>query len=134
VSNYDFLPSVLGHLGLAEKMPAQPKSPGRDFSAVLRADKISWDDAVFYEFETCRAIRTDRWKLVLRHPSGPHELYDMQADPGERFNQYGQPGLDAAKTELETRLGNFFRTYADPQYDIWNGGRSKAKRHTTSGD
>ena len=24
----------------------------------------------------------------------------------------------------------FFAKYADPQYDIWKGGRSKAKRHT----
>jgi hypothetical protein len=58
----------------------------------------------------------------------------MQADPAERFNQYGQPGLDATRGELETRLGAFFRTYADPQYDIWKGGRSKARRLTTGSD
>jgi choline-sulfatase len=36
--------------------------------------------------ETCRAVRGERWKYVHRHPGGPHELYDMQADPQERFN------------------------------------------------
>jgi arylsulfatase A-like enzyme len=132
VSNYDFLPTVLGHLGLAAKMPAQPKSPGRDFSAALRGETIPWENVVFYEFETCRAVRTDRWKLVLRHPSGPHEFYDMQADPGERFNQYGQPGLEGPRAELEAKLAKFFREYSDPQYDIWNGGRSKARRVTVS--
>jgi arylsulfatase A-like enzyme len=130
VSNYDFFPTVLGHLGLGDKMPTQPKSPGRDFSSALRGETIPWDNVVFYELETCRAIRTDEWKLVLRHPSGPHELYNMQNDPAERFNQYGQPGMDRAKAELETRLKQFFRDYADPQYDIWNQGRSKAKRLT----
>jgi arylsulfatase A-like enzyme len=132
VSNYDFLPSVLGHLGLGDRMPLKPKSPGRDFSAVLQGGTIPWDNVVFYEFETCRAIRTDRWKLVLRHPAGPHELYDMEKDPAERFNQFGQPGTEDIRAELEPRLHQFFRVYADPQYDIWNQGRSKAKRATVA--
>jgi arylsulfatase A-like enzyme len=130
VSNYDFLPSVLGHLGLADRMPRQPKSPGRDFSAVLGGRAVEWDNAVFYEFELCRAIRTDRYKLVLRHPAGPHELYDMRADPAERFNLFGQPGLEPVRAELQGRLEAFFQAYADPQYDVWRGGRSKARRVT----
>jgi arylsulfatase A-like enzyme len=130
VSNYDFLPSVLGHLGLADRMPRAPRSPGRDFSPVLRGEKVTWDGAVFYEFETCRAVRTDTHKLVLRHPAGPHELYDMRADPMERFNLFGQPGTDALTAALRTRLHTFFDTYSDPQYNIWRGGRSKAKRQT----
>ena len=128
VSNYDFMPTVLSHLGLGEKMPQKPKSPGRDFSAVLRGESIPWDNVMFYEMETCRAIRTDRWKCVLRHPDGPFELYDMQADPQERFNLHGQPGTDAVRAELTARIGEFFARHADPQYDIWKGGRSKASR------
>jgi arylsulfatase A-like enzyme len=130
VSNYDFLPSVLGHLGLGERMPQQPRSPGRDFSRVLRGESIKWENAVFYEMETCRAIRTQQWKLVLRHPDGPHELYDMQADPRERFNLYGQSGTARTRDELTQRLTAFFQQYADPQYDVWTGGRSKARRLT----
>jgi arylsulfatase A-like enzyme len=128
VSNYDFLPTVLSYLGLKGRMPQQPKSPGRDFSPVLRGESLAWDNAVFYEMETCRAIRTDRWKLVKRHPSGPHELYDMQKDPRERVNLYGQPGLDTIRDDLDQRLAAFFQQYADAQYDLWQGGRSKAKR------
>ncbi|MCB1210543.1 MAG: sulfatase-like hydrolase/transferase, partial [Verrucomicrobiales bacterium] len=41
VSNYDFMPSVLSHLGLAEKMPQTPKSPGRDFAPVLKGEEIA---------------------------------------------------------------------------------------------
>ncbi len=132
VSNYDFLPTVLGHLGLGEKMPLQPKSPGRDFSALLRGElaKVQ-EDAVFYEFEICRAIRTDEWKLVLRRPDGPHELYNMKSDPAERMNLFGQPGMEKIRVELQARLEAFFAQYADPQYDIWKGGRSKAKRATS---
>jgi hypothetical protein len=44
--------------------------------------------------------------------------------PGIRF---GQPGTDAKKQELAEKLDGFFTRYADPQYDIWKGGRSKAE-------
>ena len=128
VSNYDFMPSVLSYLGLGDKMPQLPPSPGRDFAPVLRGETIPWDNVMYYEMETCRAIRAERWKCVLRHPEGPHELYDMQADPQERFNLYGQPGTEAVRAEMTQRLNDFFARYADPQYDIWKGGRSKAKR------
>jgi arylsulfatase A-like enzyme len=130
VSNYDFLPSVLSHLGLGDSMPRRPKSPGRDFSRVLRGETMDWDNTVFYEMETCRAIRTDRWKYVARHPRGPYELYAMQTDSRERANLYGQPGTDEIRADLSRRLADFFKRYADPQYDIWTGGRSKAKRLT----
>jgi arylsulfatase A-like enzyme len=128
VSNYDFMPSLLSYLGLGDKMPQKPKSPGRDFSPILRGEKVPWDNVMFYEMETCRAIRDNHWKCVLRYPNGPHELYDMQADPQERFNLYGEPGTEPAQAEMTRRLNDFFNRYADPQYDIWKGGRSKAKR------
>ena len=35
VTNYDFMPTLLGYLGLGDKMPNEPKSPGRDFSETL---------------------------------------------------------------------------------------------------
>ena len=129
VSNYDFMPSVLAYLG--QPMPQAPKSPGRDFSPALRGQKLeNWDNTIFYEMETTRAIRTERWKFVSRHPSGPYELYDMQADPQERFNQYGQPGTEPIRADLAKQLDAFFDRYADPKWDIWKGGGSKAKLHT----
>jgi arylsulfatase A-like enzyme len=130
VSNYDFMPSLLGYLGLGDKMPARPKSPGRDFSPVLRGETIPWDNRVFYEMESVRAIRTQDWKYVARIPSGPYELYDMRVDPQERVNMFGQPGTEDIRQDLAKQLKEFFDQYADPQYDLWKGGRSKAKRLT----
>lgn len=52
VSNYDFIPSVLSYLGLSEKLPTKPRSPGRDFSPVLRGKPFEWNNVVFYEMET----------------------------------------------------------------------------------
>lgn len=130
VSNYDFLPSVLGYLGLSEQLPENPKLPGNDFSPALLGKDLSWENTVYYEMETCRAIRTDRWKYVARFPDGPFELYDMVQDPQERFNLFGQPGTDDVRAALSTQLDTFFAKYADPKYDIWRGGGSKAKRLT----
>lgn len=129
VSNYDFLPTVLNQLGLGDKTPGSPPSPGRDFSPVLRGQTIPWENEIYYEMETTRAVRTDHWKYVARFPSGPYELYDMKADPMERFNLYGQPNTQATIANLASKLEAFFARYADPQYDLWKGGKSKAKRH-----
>ena len=128
VSNYDFLPSVLGHLGLTDRMAEEPKSPGRDFSPFLVGEKTEWSEEVFYEMESCRSIRTDRWKFVSRFPNGPQELYDLAADPRERFNLFGQPQHQVQSNELAKRLDTFFNRYADPKYDVWKGGESKARR------
>ena len=131
VSNYDFLPSVLAHLDLGEKVPQSPKSPGRDFSPALRGQQLeNWDNTIFYEMETTRAIRAERWKYVARFPDGPYELYDMENDPQERFNMFGQPGTESTRADLAKRLDAFFDQYADPKYNIWKGGGSKAKLHT----
>ncbi|WP_414663007.1 sulfatase family protein [Horticoccus sp. 23ND18S-11] len=131
VSNYDFMPTMLGHLGLGARMPATPRSPGRDFSPVFTGGQPpAGDNVIFYEMETTRAVRTEEWKYVARFPEGPFELYDLKRDPMERFNLYGQPGTTAIRGELASRLDAFFAAYADPQYDVWKGGRSKAKRHT----
>ncbi len=126
VSNYDFLPAVLGYLGLTDRLRgAKPASPGRDFSPVLRGQTIPWDNVVYYEMETVRAIRTEDWKYVNR-PDGPLELYDLKADPYEKFNLYGQPPQADVQKELAARLQAFFNKTAEPKYDLYRGGSSKA--------
>jgi choline-sulfatase len=85
---------------------------------------------MYYEMETTRAVRTERWKYVARFPNGPYELYDMQVDPMERFNLYGQPNTQDTIANLAFKLDTFYSRYADPQFDLWKGGRSKAKLHT----
>jgi arylsulfatase A-like enzyme len=42
---------------------------------------------------TQRAIRTERWKLILSE-GGPHELYDLSEDPDEILNLFGVPYED----------------------------------------
>jgi arylsulfatase A-like enzyme len=129
VSNCDLLPSLLDYMGLQERIPTKPKLPGRSFAAALRGEKIDWETAMFYEMESCRSVRTEKWKYVARRsPDGPTELYDMESDPHERFNLFGQSPLASVQKQMAEKLDAFFDEFADPEYDIWKGGRSKARR------
>ena len=131
VSNYDFMPTLLSHLDLATPQRLNPQSPGRDYSDVLRrqstATDTDWQNRVFYEMENVRTIRTETAKYVHRHPEGPYELYDLATDPGEKVNLYGQPGAEEMQSALQAELDEFFDQYADPRFDLYRGGTSKAQ-------
>jgi len=130
IATYDLMPTLLGYLGLGDRMAAEPASPGRDGSALLCGKSAEWEDVVFYEFETVRAVRTAQWKYIHRHPDGPHELYHLATDPGEATNLVDDPAHAERRAALEQRLDAFFARYAEPKYDLYRGGGSKTGRLT----
>jgi arylsulfatase A-like enzyme len=125
--NYDFLPSMLAYLGLEALHDDHPR-PGASFAPALLGEKPQQPEAVFHEYETVRAVQTPDWKLVRRHPDGPHELYHLRSDPGERLNLIHDAGCREISTEMAARLDKFFERYAVPSYDLWREGKSKAGR------
>jgi len=128
VSGYDVMPSLLSLLGLKDRIDPSTKPPGRDFSPILQGQDQSgspWDDVVYFENENVRAIRTSSWKYVHRFPDGPFELYNLEKDPGEKVNLHGQLGQETIRDELKDRLFTYFRTHANPRYDLYAGGGSK---------
>jgi arylsulfatase A-like enzyme len=126
--NYDFFPSMLDYLDMADALPSSPALPGTSYARAMRGEQILWGDTFFHEFENVRMIRNDRWKYTWRFPDGPDELYDMQSDPGETQNLANDIGSEAVIREMREQIAAFFMKYADPQYDVWRGGRSKAGR------
>ncbi|NIP27751.1 MAG: sulfatase-like hydrolase/transferase [Phycisphaerae bacterium] len=125
VSNYDFMSTVLSYLGAKDRLPDKPPSPGRDYSAALRGQRLNWDNIIFYEFENSRMVRTSEWKYTRRFPDGPDELYDLTSDAGERHNLVNKHKHAGIQKRLAKKLDEFFNRYADPKYDLWRGGRSK---------
>ena len=124
--NYDFFPSMLDLLGLDVDLP---DSPGRSYSPALTGSElVDWDGTIFHEFENVRMVRTDRWKYSWRNPDGPDELYDMVDDPGERNNLAGDAKVAEVEDEMRGQITAFFDRYADPEFDLWREGRSKAGR------
>lgn len=128
VANYDLYPTVLRHVGLAGEIPAEPPRPGRDLTLLWQdEDAPVWrsEDAVFYEFENTRVIRTPEWKYIERIGGDPNELYHLADDPAEDHNLYGQEGVQEVQAALRRRLVDFFLAHSVPDWDLWRGGDAK---------
>ncbi len=131
VSHLDIYPTILEVIG-HERLPWLQ---GRSLVPLAADPAAPHHDAVFTEqtyhgpLEAIRAVRTERYKLVLRHdpvahrmrhdgPTGPlmeslsaydrplgrEELYDLYLDPMEACNRAGDPALAQIQAALRERL------------------------------
>ena len=130
IGQYDLMPTILDMAGSDVEIA---NSPGRSFAEYLRGNELeSWPDAVYLDQEATRAIRTNQYAYWKRlKGTGEHELYDMQTDPGQEDNLYGNPDYDEVVTQLDSRLSQFFDTYSAAQYDLWQGGTVKGTTEST---
>jgi len=128
VGTTDIFATILDYAS-AER-PTAGESCARSMRPLLENTSVDWQDAIFMEQEETRAIRTDKWLLMRRFAPTAYdlsdELYDLEADPDERNNLIGDPAHDRTVAELSERIDSFFSTYADPKWDLWNGGSVKS--------
>lgn len=124
IDQFDVFPTLLDYVGLGQLRIQN--SPGESFAGILRGERVDWTNEVFYEYIKTRAVRTNRWKLIKRFLIEPNELYDLKNDPGERRNLFDDPDYADIQATLDARLTDFFAAYADPEFDVWNGGTGKA--------
>jgi hypothetical protein len=117
VGGYDVFPTLLDYAGIAHDVDS--RKPGRSFAPLLAGFPEARDrDVVVYdEYGPVRMVRTREWKYVHRHPDGPHELYDLARDPGERHDLFGRPGSEGIAATLRARLDAWFARYVDPLQD-----------------
>jgi len=125
LSGYDFMPTLLDYIGLEN--PDADRLPGRSFLPLLRGQQMAERDhvVVYDEYGPARMIRTREWKYIHRYPYGPHELYDLVHDPGERINllvddrSFGLKRGDVREVvaTLKARLEEWFAVYVDPRLD-----------------
>ncbi|MBN9389057.1 MAG: sulfatase-like hydrolase/transferase [Chloroflexi bacterium] len=59
-------------------------------------------------------VRSDRYKLVNFHGLNMGELYDLQEDPLERFNRWGDPAYREVMFEMLMRMTDSEARTADP--------------------
>ena len=127
ISNHDLFHTLPDLLSLPPPPMDDRDYPGESFAKCVTDQSRRWDrEVVFHEYENTRCVQSREWKLIRRHPAGPDELYHLATDPGERHNRIDDTGCRDRVNDLGSMLFNFFQTYSDPQYDRWNGGRSKA--------
>lgn len=141
VCTYDAYPTLLEFIGLdaerggasARRAPGSDglERPGQSCARALRGDDAGGTrPPTFHEYENTRTIRARDWKYTRRWPAGPDELYHLAEDPGERVNRAADPACAAILREMQACMDAFFERYAQPEYDLWRGGRSKAGRIT----
>lgn len=98
------------------KLPSRAEYPGNSMWPLLLESQQGgpWRDVQFGEYGTVRMARTRRYKLVCRHPSGPHELFDLETDPRESRNLFDSPSRRAVASELSLLVKRRFRRYSRP--------------------
>jgi arylsulfatase A-like enzyme len=107
-----YLFDVLPTLGKLCGVPAPATSEGLDLSATfMDPDKPARDNLMFAYRHVQRAIRDDRWKLILYPMVDRVQLFDLQADPFETTNLAGLPEhterVAAMKALLKTQQAHF---------------------------
>lgn len=118
LSAYDVAATILELAGV-NHCPFED-GPGQSFAELLGGlPPASGDRAVvvFDEYGPVRMIRSTDWKYVHRYPHGPHELYDLLADPDERVNLVNEPAHAARVSAMRSRLQEWFQLHAVPDLD-----------------
>ena len=121
VQNIDYAPTFL-ELASIEK---PEEMQGESFLPLLKGEKVpEWRNSLYYHFyeypaehSVCRhfGVRNERYKLI-RYYNDIHswELFDLQEDPSEMNNIYGQPGTEEITQELKAELKRLQEYYDDP--------------------
>ena len=147
VANIDFAPTILDLAGVAPPASAQ----GRSLRPLLEGHSPQdWRQSVYYAYYENswelqgrgeeamaepyryftphrigphRGVRTQRYKLIDYYGEGDYwELFDLQEDPDERHNLYGDPRHGATITALKEELGRLRQEYRDGDRAAAGGG------------
>ena len=110
----DLAPTVLEAAGVERRRSYQ----GESLLPLLRGEDVAWRDWALSQYRSSgdpanpsahmTMLRHDRWKLVAHHAGAGHprsgELYDLEADPGELENLWGDEGHREVRLDLAEKL------------------------------
>jgi arylsulfatase A-like enzyme len=118
VMNLDIAPTVLEAAGL----PVPKEIQGKSFFPILAGKSIRGRDAMYYHYyengehsvSPHFGIRTKRYKLIRFYTRVTGwELYDLQNDPHELQNLYGEKGYEQITLTLKSKLEKLIDKYED---------------------
>lgn len=109
----DLFPTLCDLAGVA--VPASVD--GKSLAPVLRDPKARTRDSLFHAYVNFqRAVRTERWKLILYNVDGRRhtQLFDLGNDPLETRNLAGDARQGGRIRELTALLKDHMKTAGDP--------------------
>ena len=122
VQNTDMMPTFLAMAGIEPP----PGLHGKSLVPFLEGKTPDgWRDAIYYHYHQQDSgrtshivarhygVRTARYKLLYVYDHDQWELYDLQADPEEVHNLYGDPAHAALVAALKVRLRELRREFGD---------------------
>lgn len=121
VQNIDYAPTILDLAGIEKPEEMQ----GESFLPLLKGEEVpEWRHSLYYHFYEYPAehavrrhfgVRTDRYKLIHYYNDfNAWEMFDLQEDPNEMHNIYGQPGTEEITKKLKAELSRLQEYYDDP--------------------
>jgi arylsulfatase A-like enzyme len=109
---FDLLPTLCDVTGA--KPPE--KLAGHSLRAVWAGEKAGVRDSVFLPFgNLMRAVRDDRWKLIVYPPINHRELFDLRADPDETKDLAADPARSAEVERLTALMKTWQEQVGDKQ-------------------
>lgn len=108
--NVDFAPTLLDTTG--QKVPADMQ--GRSFVPLLKGEKPGdWRTSMYYRYyhypmhhrvQPHYGIRTERYKLIFFNKINEWEFYDLEKDPREMKNVYGEAAYADTVKKLKEEM------------------------------
>ena len=119
VQNLDFAPTFLDYAAVSVPNEMQ----GESFRKIVSGESSDWRDAVYYTYYEYPAehmvkrhygIRTDRYKLIhFYYDVDEWELYDLEKDPHEMQNVYGNMAYSDVQQMMHKKLIGIRGKYGD---------------------
>lgn len=122
VQNIDMAPTLLSMAGLEPPDTMQ----GLSLTPLLQGNEPElWRDAIYYHYQESGGsrtehrvakhygIRTARYKLIYIYEYNAWEFYDLQEDPDEMINLYGNLAQQERIQSLKHRLAELRKHYGD---------------------
>lgn len=94
----------------------QSGSPGKSYKPCLMGEGQDWTNRYIGEYGTVRAIRDERYKLIMRYDGGENLLIDLRDDPRETVNLYADEAHRERREDMRTQLEAFFAQYQTPEH------------------
>ncbi len=125
VTTLDLMPMMLEAAGL----PIPERLEGKSRIGEIEAGDLGWKEPVFQQNRTQpgvddgphdeRMVRFEEWKLIVRRFNRPRmprmdELYNLEADPGEKTNLIDEPESAEMAGKLAGWLVDWGREINDP--------------------